>query len=231
MGARSDLISQLQKKLRTVQAECSADDLAQGLDDAVQAYSELRPRLAPLTITWTAGQNTVNLPADFVRMEPVTWAILTQAQFTPINVYDGRGYGLRSSLWGSAPAPKVTRPIMPQPPLPTYTVYPGYPPTLVIDPAPTTAGSLEAKCYRLHAISDTNGQTTVPQPDWRLVVLEAVYQVYRSVVLERGIRPTQFEVRAIGNMQMVKMLDPDALQKLADACHAEFLVRLNRGVT
>lgn len=225
----TDLRLELSIKLRTVGTEAGDTALTQALKDAVRAYSLLRPRRRRLNsgsgLSIVAGTDEYELPADFVRWEPETWAKATEQTVNPIQIQDHRGYGrldfaaTRGTLEDSVEESDDTS-------SPTYTVYDGNPPTLVIDPVPQTAATLKADYYALHELSDAT--CTVPQADWGLLVLDGVYHAFLDIARERSTRPVAFEAAGDGNSQRVRMADPDALQKLAEASHAEFVRQIQR---
>lgn len=221
MGVLSDLVARLQTRLRTVQAECSPDDLQRAIESAAQAYSERRPRVAPLTLTWAPGVADATLPQDWMDMEPESWAAATNPVVEEQAVYDGRGYGRlgRGALLPAMPAAGSGY---------TYRIYPGYPGKVRVSPVPVTTLTVSCDYHGAHVVSDSDGQTTVPRPDWDLILLRAVYELWADIARERAARPVSFEAAGDGNSQRIRMADPDQLQKLAEAGNAEFLRRLNR---
>jgi hypothetical protein len=218
------LTVRLQNRLRTVQAECSAEQLQDAIARAVQAYSERRPLHRPLTLVWDAGQADVELPYDWILMEPESWAKATQAQ-APAEppLYDGMGYGRLGS--------GALRPAMPMPEAANYTfrIYPGYPGTVRISPEPSRPVTVKCDYFGAHEVGDETGVTTVPQPDWDLIVLRAVYETWADISHERGARPVQFEASGDGAGQRIRMADPDKLREMAERDNAEFIRRTSSG--
>jgi hypothetical protein len=157
-----------------------------------------------------------------MEMDPESWmATTTQAVEEP-SIYDGRGYGRlgRGALLPAASTPSGAGY--------TYRIYNGYPGRVRVSPIPRSQLTVECDYHGAHVVSDVDGQTTVPKPDWELIVLRAVYEVWTDIARERAGRPVQFEASGDGNSQRVRMADPEQLQKLAAADNAEFLRRLNR---
>lgn len=215
MGVRSDLITQLETRLRSVGTEAGSTLLDQAITDAVAVYGERRPRLAPLTLSLLVGVSSYNLPLDFARPDAAALAAAFEPRGEPINLYDGRGYGGRLPQPIPAMATSVPQAL-------SWAVYEGYPSRLVFTPAPTVARTVALSYYASHEVSDEADRTTVPRPHWALIVTRAVVEAYEAIIRERALRPVQFEATGDGNAQRFKMADPDALQKLADACRADF---------
>lgn len=214
MEVRAALITQLQTKLRSVGTEAGQDLLDQAITDAVAVYAERRPRRAPLSLSLQAGVSSYYLPQDFARPDAAAFAAVFEPQEEPIQLYDGMGYGRGARV---LPAMAASAPLAL-----SWSIYEGYPCKLVLTPAPSRAQTVDLSYYATHEVSDQEGDTTVPKPHWPLIVTRAVVEAYEAIIRERALRPVQFEATGDGNSQRFRMADPDALQKLADACRADF---------
>lgn len=229
----TDIKTEVGEKLtNSLKNELGDSGLTQAVKDAIREYSRLRPRRRRLNngagLAIVAGTDAYNLPADFISWEPESWARATEVQGAPINVYDGRGYGRldrtppTSLLTGRALFAQQSDTAAGA----SYTVYPGNPPQLVIDPVPAAAATLKCDYYALHVL--TEGEFTVPPGDWGLIVLRGLYEAYTTIIRARSMRPVSFEAGGDGNSQRVRMADPDKLQENADKVLAEFNRQINR---
>lgn len=161
--ARAELITALREALGAA-ADKVSGDLDRPLDDAADALSRYRPRIAMDSLTLEPGRVDYPAPSDLLQVQETLWGVAERARLRPWDP----GYPKRLPRLSVRPGPAGAAGLMLTPP------------PLAEDIA--ALGADYRYTYRArHTIADDAAATTVPAADRDLLILRAMAGVMHEL--------------------------------------------------
>jgi hypothetical protein len=194
---------------------------------ALDHYADFIPNVKRLALSIPIGQDTTLMPADFISPEPRTFLLAVGAIPQTIGTYAdvfAQSESLQAPM-GGMEADFIGNPylnweygaLMPPPPVTRATILPGNPPTLILDPPPTSAISGNVFYYASYALPTTTVAGTLPDRQSGPLLAYACYLATEALLGDgAAVASLKAGDREFKRDQWAQRLEIKAEKKLAE---------------